>query len=213
MNALTETKKLKDAIEGVVECYPSGNKISITDPDPSMIDFNDIAGCLAKACRYNGHCRGHYSVAEHSVLVSYLVPEEYALAGLMHDASEAYLSDVPAPYKPFIAGYKEVEKIFDDMIIERLGGNVDLHAWEVKRVDLGILRYEARSLCVSRGDWWAESVHDCYEKFVKPELHRIPAYLRKFNKMLTEDSEPCVIGLGWYDAKQIFLERYNELTR
>lgn len=72
------------------------------DPRPEDIDIRDIAHSLSMLCRYNGHCRKFYSVAEHCVHVSKLVPPEHALWGLLHDAEEAYTSDIPRPLKAML---------------------------------------------------------------------------------------------------------------
>lgn len=69
------------------------------DPKPDEISIFDIARSLSHLCRFLGHTTAFYSVAQHSVLVSKLVPPEDALWGLLHDASEAYLADLPAPIK------------------------------------------------------------------------------------------------------------------
>jgi hypothetical protein len=73
-------------------------------PKFADIRISDIAHALAQQCRFSGHVRFHYSVAEHSIRVSeYLETLEYAqwvqLWGLLHDASEAYLIDLPSPIK------------------------------------------------------------------------------------------------------------------
>lgn len=79
------------------------------DPRPEEVFIEDIAHALSMACRYGGHCERFYSVAEHSVWVSYVVPAEWAIVGLLHDASEAYVADIIRPIKPSLTGYKEIE--------------------------------------------------------------------------------------------------------
>lgn len=79
------------------------------DPQPEEIFIEDIAHALSLQCRYGGHCDRHYSVAEHCVHVSYMVPPEDALAGLMHDATEAYLMDIPRPVKALLPQYRDLE--------------------------------------------------------------------------------------------------------
>lgn len=83
--------------------------------------IEDIAGALSKLCRYGGHCKRFYSVAEHSVLVSRLVPPEHAFCGLMHDATEAYLVDMPRPIKVGFPQYKEMEAKLWSAIARRWG--------------------------------------------------------------------------------------------
>lgn len=79
------------------------------DPRAAEIDIRDIAHALAMQTRYAGHCLRFYSVAEHCVLLSRAIPEQKKWA-LLHDASEAYLIDVPRPVKPSLSGYKEMEQ-------------------------------------------------------------------------------------------------------
>lgn len=80
------------------------------DPRAEEVNIIDIAHSLAMQCRYGGHCARFYSVAEHSVHVSRLVPSDDALTGLMHDATEAYCSDVIRPLKKYLANYAEIEQ-------------------------------------------------------------------------------------------------------
>jgi hypothetical protein len=91
------------------------------DPRPSEIFLDDIAHALSMLCRYGGHCRRFYSVAEHSVLLSHVVSAEDARWALLHDASEAYIVDVPRPLKPFLAGYAAAEEAIMAAVCRRFG--------------------------------------------------------------------------------------------
>lgn len=79
------------------------------DPRPSEVNIQDIAHALSNICRYTGHTKEFYSVAQHSVLVASMVPEEYQLVALLHDATEAYCQDISRPLKPFLTNYQEIE--------------------------------------------------------------------------------------------------------
>jgi hypothetical protein len=79
------------------------------DPYSGDVCIEDIAHSLSLQCRFAGHVREFYSVAQHSVLVSYACIPEDARWGLLHDAAEAYLVDLPRPVKKSVMGYKEAE--------------------------------------------------------------------------------------------------------
>lgn len=89
----------------------SGNAYWPGDPRADEVRIEDIAHALSMLCRYGGHCSRFYSVAEHSVLVSQVVPARFALVGLLHDATEAYVVDVPRPLKHMLVGYEPIEKL------------------------------------------------------------------------------------------------------
>lgn len=103
----------------------TGRKFWPMDPRADEVDIRDIAHSLAMQCRYAGHCKRFYSVAEHSTLIArWLVGRhgaEVALWGLLHDASEAYLVDVPRPVKPYLTGYKDAESMVMRRVCDRFG--------------------------------------------------------------------------------------------
>ncbi len=99
----------------------SGRRFFPLSPQAEDVFLGDIAHALAFKCRYGGHTIRHYSVAEHSVLLSRLVPGEHALAALFHDAGEAYLPDVFAPIKRYLAGFADIEHRVHAVILEALG--------------------------------------------------------------------------------------------
>ena len=139
----------------------SGRWVNPFDPDPSQLDAGDIARALANQCRFGGHSRVFYSVAQHAVIVSELVERrggdvEDAFATLMHDATEAYLGDMPHPLKhrsPLGAAFKQAEDHLERALRERFAIKADVP--EIKRADRGLLATERRAF--SAEDWhWPE---------------------------------------------------------
>lgn len=112
------------------------------DPRPEEVEIADIAHALSHQCRYAGHCRQFYSVAEHSYLLSRRVAPEHALWALLHDAAEAYLVDLPRPVKRNVVGYAEAEAAVMAAICARFGLPSEMPA-EVHEADGRILHDEA----------------------------------------------------------------------
>ena len=133
----------------------SGKLIRIAKPDVESIEIGDIAHALSHICRFGGHTKQFYSVAQHSVLVAGMIQMEQreiaaahgcngvelVLEGLLHDASEAYLGDVIKPLKVLLgASYSEIEKRFEDVIAARFELQHDA-------ITKGIIKeYDARAL-------------------------------------------------------------------
>jgi hypothetical protein len=123
------------------------------DPRPEDVCIADIAHALALQCRFSGHCRVPYSVAEHSCRVMREVEGhgrcDLSFAALMHDAAEAYVVDVPSPIKRHqsMTWYRETEARVMEAICERFGFSFEsLGDPLIKRTDLVLLSTEARDL-------------------------------------------------------------------
>ena len=100
----------------------SGRYVNIMHPTEEMISIIDIAHSLSRQCRFAGHLPEFYSVASHSInCASLFADPELRLTALMHDASEAYLVDIPRPIKPILTNYKDLEDKMMHVIAERFG--------------------------------------------------------------------------------------------
>jgi len=115
------------------------------DPRPDEINIFDIAHSLSLQCRYAGHCERFYSVAEHSVLMARWVSPPSRLWALLHDASEAYLVDVPRPLKRHLPGYKEAEAKVMEAICFRFDLSKEMPA-EVHEADNRIIADELMNM-------------------------------------------------------------------
>lgn len=117
------------------------------------VDVRDIAHALSNVCRFQGHVREFYSVAQHSVLCASLNP---TLPTLLHDATEAYACDLAGPLKrdtELGRMYKGVERLIARAIEEAFSLEPDaLEARDVKRADWAMLQVEGRQL-MPANDW------------------------------------------------------------
>lgn len=139
-------------IEPYIETY-GGTHFYFLEPTPDMVDIEDIAHALSMQCRYTGHIKHFYSVAEHSVLVSQLARNPFE--GLMHDASEAYLTDIASPIKPALSNYKNLENGIMNVIAGKYGFNWPVSE-DTKDADAAQLKTEARHLLRSGGRDWLD---------------------------------------------------------
>lgn len=127
--------------DGMINSGITNQVISLRHPTPEMIHIEDIAESLAKNCRWGGLIRPHFSVAQHSCLVSYLAPSDLRFAALLHDASEAYLGDVKKPVKVLLGSiYYQMEMGFMHVISERFGVNygdfLRVKEFDIKAADI-----------------------------------------------------------------------------
>jgi len=127
----------------------TGRYISLTEPREIDFHISDIAHALSQLCRFGGHTRQFYSVAQHSVLVSQMVPVDYRLQALLHDAAEAYCGDMVQPLKGLasLKHYRDYEQSMQSRLFEVYGVTPTAHSTEaVKRADLEMLATERRDL-------------------------------------------------------------------
>lgn len=120
----------------------TGIYMNVFEPTAEMICIEDIAHALTYQCRFGGHLTKFYSVAQHSLNCSYLINDDKnKLAALLHDASEAYLLDIPSPIKKGLSNYKYIEDKLMAVIAEKFGFDYPLHD-EVKESDKIMLELE-----------------------------------------------------------------------
>lgn len=132
-------------------------------PRAGDIDIKDIAHGLSLSkwsCRFRGQCEKHYTVAQHSVEVARVIrlnggSKRAILAGLLHDASEAYLPDLAAPIKEWLPDYRELEKTIQTAVeVYFLGSEMDPDEKRaVKEADMIMLATEAYNLMPAPSDW------------------------------------------------------------
>lgn len=195
----------------------SGRFVDVSNPSADSIVLEDIAHALANICRYGGHCKRFYSVAEHAVFVSERVRRKghdvrVQLAALHHDDAEAFLGDIPRPIKPLLGpAYKEMTAKVDDAIISALGLNTlpegtpgeptTFHDPYVKAADNWALFVEARHLLPSEGrQWWQGAQSTLTEKW---ELEAMPS------RIVTPDY--FLGGIIPDLAESLYLKRHKEL--
>lgn len=182
MNNLTNEQKAHLVNDKNWMCSKSGIFFSIKNPKVENIYANDIAHGLSLLCRFNGQINEFYSVAQHSVEVSKIVPPKYAMYALMHDASEAYIGDVISPLKRILGDtYANIEYKFMKVVARKFDFKMGKNASkEVKKADMIMLRTEMRDLS-------------------------------NFNFLEGERLNDVIKPLTWYDARSLFIIRYHEI--
>jgi len=167
-----------------------GGYFHFDNPEASTFEISDIAHALSLLCRFTGHVREFYSVAQHCTLASYLVPNELALPTLLHDSAEAFINDLSSPLKHCLPEYMALEKRVEAAVFEKLGVAEyfipKMHPY-IKHADLVMLATEQRDLMPPAAHEWAV-------------LHGI------------EPARDPIRPWGPVDAAWRFLARYEDLT-
>jgi 5'-deoxynucleotidase YfbR-like HD superfamily hydrolase len=164
----------------------TGKKFDLLDPQPEMVCIEDIAHALSLLCRFTGHTRKFYSVAQHSVMVSKIVPPEHMFAGLMHDAAEAYVGDMSSPLKAMLSDYKRIERNLRRVINTKFGLPI-IQPECVTDADLCALMSERDDLLGEPPAPWANGLEDVprYGRTILPMHPRLAEvlFIEEFEKL------------------------------
>lgn len=174
-----------DNVTGPFIQLRSGQYIDLRDPDYSEVQIEELAHSLAHLCRYTGHTKHFYSVAEHCWIASIFGDPDHALEILLHDLAEAVLGDVSSPLKSLLPDYKRMEKIHEERLAERFGVPFPFHP-SVADADMRMLATERHQLLENAGIWT-----------VVKDVQPYDAYLECLHPKF---------------AMNVFLSRYYELT-
>lgn len=167
---------------------PEGGDVFFDLLSPEGFDFRieTVAHALSHLCRYTGHVNRFYSVAEHSVMVSLLVPHHLALEGLLHDASEAFLGDVSSPLKALLPDYKAIEYRVEQALATHFGLEFP-YPQQIKDADKRAYLQERQEIAPCRDTLW----HTEYRAARKTKA----------------------VGLTPEEAARLFMVRYEEVSR
>ena len=137
----------------------TGKSFDLLNPQPETVCIEDIAHSLANLCRYTGHVKEFYSVAQHCTIMAEADLPGDPLVRLLHDSAEAYIGDLSSPWKQLLyvgipetiqvnAGYvttKTWEQKIQNVVGLALGVNLE-HSAEVKEADNRMYFTEVRDL-------------------------------------------------------------------
>ncbi len=169
-----------------------GNRFYPQNPCVDDIDIIDIAHGLAYICRFNGQTTSFYSVAQHSLMVADLVPDDLKLEALMHDAAEAYLGDVVKPLKVLLPDYKAIEEQVSTIISKAFSLGDCCHP-AIKQADLTALATEKRDLMpYSTEPWGYLSGIEALPVTVEPLSPHLAktAFIERFNALQSKRMFP-----------------------
>lgn len=130
----------------------SGGQFNYNNPEESEVTIEDIAYALGNVCRFSGHLPRFYSVAQHLVNTSYIVPEEHAYTALLHDTAEAFTNDLPTPLKWALPIFKELEVKIESAMAARFGFEYP-YPDAVKKADTEMLLLEKTYVKLDTSEW------------------------------------------------------------
>ncbi len=166
----------------------TGVSFPILEPTPDLVNIEDIAHALSNLCRFTGHTSKFYSVAQHSIIVSYHVNPEFALSALLHDATEAYVGDIARPLKycGLIDKYQDIEYRIWLAVAQKFKLSLDIDK-SIKEADNRALVTEKRDLMEQTSKPWTITAEPLPFKIVAlpPETAKIQ-FIARFNHLMRE---------------------------
>ncbi len=147
----------------------TGKKVDLLNLKPEDVSLIEVAHALSQKCRFSGHTDQFYSVAQHSVLLSWKVDVQYAMYALLHDVGETYLPDIPTPIKSRITGFRAIEERNFETIVSVLAPDMK-RSGLVRIADQRMCLTEARDL-ISNADiteWELYQEYKPYETTITP---------------------------------------------
>ena len=164
-----------------------------TEPEKEKIQIEDIAHALPMLCRGNGHVKTFWSVGEHCICcakeaLARGLGARLALACLLHDASECYLSDIPRPFKESLPAYQKLEDYMLDLVYERFLGSTltEEEQEELKKIDDDLLWYDLDVLLQEPQPQPAPQLHIDLDYAVRPFSQVEEEYLKLFARLYKE---------------------------
>lgn len=166
-----------------------GTRFMPTQPRAEDVHITDIAHALSLICRGNGHVKTFFSVGQHCIHCALEAEARghsprVMLACLLHDASEAYMSDVPRPFKPYLTEYKDFEERLLSVIFEKYLGRALTEEEQVlvKTIDDDMLYYNMRDLLNELPDGPEPEMRSVFSQAFQPFEEVEAEYLALFHK-------------------------------
>lgn len=171
-----------------------GEFFNFLDPMGENFSIVDIAHALSNLCRFGGHVKEFYSVAQHSVILSYNVDKKIQFEALMHDAAEAYIGDMVTPLKDIMEEYKNLEKKIEFILFSNFNINYPLPE-EIKKSDKRMFATELRDLFSFDVSYIKEhmGIEPYNEKIIPlPPEQAKKLFLKRFSELFVSYTEPSL---------------------
>lgn len=193
------------AVSGRFIWTRGGRRISLLSPNFSAFTAEDIAGPLSRICRWTGHVRDHYSVAQHCVFVSYLTPPAFALEGAMHDVPEIVTGDVSSPVKSEMRDQC-------DTVLDAMTAALDRAVFESYGVTLRPMSREVRAADVAAAIWEARLLVDVPEPEIAEHFGEAMVTMADCLALALPATPAAMLApLSCADAERAWLNRVSEL--